>query len=41
LDESGLGKLIDVVYNAGETVECVADLANSKLSWWKKGNQFA
>jgi hypothetical protein len=22
-------------------VECVADLANFKLSWWKKGNRIA
>jgi hypothetical protein len=26
---------------AGETVECMAELASSKLSWWKKGSKIA
>jgi hypothetical protein len=39
--EGGPGKSVGVVTRAGETVECVADLASSKFSWWKKGNRFA
>jgi hypothetical protein len=37
--EGGSGKQIDYGTVAGETVDCVADLASFKLSWWKKGNQ--
>jgi hypothetical protein len=41
LCEGGSEKRTDVVIVVGETVECVADLASCKLSWWKNGSQFA
>jgi hypothetical protein len=32
---------MNVIIFAGETLECVADLASCKLSWWKKGSRIA
>jgi hypothetical protein len=37
----GSNKKIGIVTVVGETVECVADLVSSKLSWWKEGSQIA
>jgi hypothetical protein len=39
--QGGSGKQVGVCTVAEETVECVADLASFKLSWWKKGSQIA
>jgi hypothetical protein len=38
LYSGGSGKSTGIGCAAGETVECIADLASSKLSWWKKGS---
>jgi hypothetical protein len=41
LYQGGSPKQIGVGIFGWETVECVADLPNYKLSWWKKGSPIA